>query len=50
MTAITIRLKGCRKAFADGTVAVHDLDLTVEAVKPWRFSARRAVAKPPPCA
>ncbi|ELQ18230.1 putative ABC transporter ATP-binding protein [Pseudomonas fluorescens BRIP34879] len=30
MTAITIRLKGCRKAFADGTVAVHNLDLTVE--------------------
>ena len=30
MTAITIRLQGCRKAFADGTVAVHDLDLTVE--------------------
>ncbi|WP_395606986.1 ABC transporter ATP-binding protein [Pseudomonas sp. B22129] len=30
MTAITIRLKGCRKAFADGTVAVHDLNLTVE--------------------
>jgi len=30
MTAITIRLQGCRKAFADGTVAVHDLNLTVE--------------------
>lgn len=30
MTAITIRLKGCRKAFADGTVAVQNLDLTIE--------------------
>ncbi|KAF1032837.1 MAG: Spermidine/putrescine import ATP-binding protein PotA [Pseudomonas sp.] len=30
MTAITIRLQGCRKAFADGTVAVQDLNLTVE--------------------
>jgi putative spermidine/putrescine transport system ATP-binding protein len=30
MTAITIRLQGCRKAFADGTVAVQGLDLTVE--------------------
>ncbi|MGE1155520.1 ABC transporter ATP-binding protein [Pseudomonas kitaguniensis] len=30
MTAITIRLQGCRKAFADGTVAVHDLNLTVK--------------------
>ncbi|WP_411388906.1 ABC transporter ATP-binding protein [Pseudomonas sp. MPB23] len=30
MTAITIRLQGCRKAFADGTVAVHDLNLSVE--------------------
>ncbi|RUP88765.1 ATP-binding cassette domain-containing protein, partial [Corynebacterium propinquum] len=30
MTAITLDLKGCRKAFADGTVAVHDLNLTVE--------------------
>lgn len=30
MTAITIRLQGCRKAFADGTVAVQDLSLTIE--------------------
>ncbi|MBK5438153.1 ABC transporter ATP-binding protein [Pseudomonas sp. TH32] len=30
MTAITLRLKGCRKAFADGTVAVQNLDLTIE--------------------
>jgi ABC-type Fe3+/spermidine/putrescine transport system ATPase subunit len=50
MTAITIRLQGCRKAFADGTVAVHDLNLTVEGGESWRFSARRAAAKPPPCA
>ncbi|WP_248796421.1 ABC transporter ATP-binding protein [Pseudomonas sp. MWU13-2105] len=31
MTGTTIRLEGCRKAFADGTVAVHDLNLTIEA-------------------
>ncbi|SFA91754.1 putative spermidine/putrescine transport system ATP-binding protein [Pseudomonas sp. NFIX10] len=31
MTGTTIRLAGCRKAFADGTVAVHDLDLTINA-------------------
>ena len=30
MTGTTIRLQGCRKAFADGTVAVHDLNLTIE--------------------
>lgn len=30
MTGTTIRLHGCRKAFADGTVAVHDLNLTIE--------------------
>ena len=29
MSGTTIRLQGCRKAFADGTVAVHDLDLTI---------------------
>ena len=31
MSGITIRLEGCRKAFSDGTVAVHDLNLTIEA-------------------
>ncbi|KGF65088.1 ABC transporter ATP-binding protein [Pseudomonas lutea] len=31
MTGTTLRLIGCRKAFADGTVAVHDLNLTIEA-------------------
>ena len=31
MTGTTIRLAGCRKAFSDGTVAVHDLDLTINA-------------------
>jgi putative spermidine/putrescine transport system ATP-binding protein len=31
MTGTTLRLTGCRKAFADGTVAVHDLNLTIEA-------------------
>lgn len=31
MTGTTIRLQGCRKAFADGTVAVQDLHLTIEA-------------------
>ncbi|WP_338524177.1 ABC transporter ATP-binding protein [Pseudomonas batumici] len=31
MTGTTIRLQGCHKAFADGTVAVHDLDLTIAA-------------------
>jgi putative spermidine/putrescine transport system ATP-binding protein len=31
MSGTTIRLAGCRKAFADGTVAVHDLDLTIDA-------------------
>jgi putative spermidine/putrescine transport system ATP-binding protein len=31
MTGTTIRLEGCRKAFSDGTVAVHDLNLTIEA-------------------
>ncbi|MCU1738525.1 MULTISPECIES: ABC transporter ATP-binding protein [unclassified Pseudomonas] len=31
MSGTTIRLQGCRKAFADGTVAVHDLDLSIEA-------------------
>ncbi len=30
MSGTTIRLKGCRKAFADGTVAVQDLHLTIE--------------------
>ncbi|NVZ77724.1 ATP-binding cassette domain-containing protein, partial [Pseudomonas gingeri] len=30
MTGTTIRLQGCRKAFSDGTVAVHDLNLTIE--------------------
>lgn len=30
MSGTTLRLRGCRKAFADGTVAVHDLDLTIE--------------------
>ncbi|WP_349973662.1 ABC transporter ATP-binding protein [Pseudomonas caspiana] len=30
MTGTTIRLQGCRKSFADGTVAVHDLNLTIE--------------------
>ncbi|RMU69652.1 ABC transporter, partial [Pseudomonas syringae pv. aptata] len=30
MSGTTIRLKGCRKAFADGTVAVKDLHLTIE--------------------
>lgn len=30
MSGTTIRLKGCRKAFADGTVAVEDLHLTIE--------------------
>ncbi|GFM83002.1 iron ABC transporter substrate-binding protein [Pseudomonas cichorii] len=30
MSGTTIRLKGCRKAFPDGTVAVHDLHLTIE--------------------
>ncbi|UZE09939.1 ABC transporter ATP-binding protein [Pseudomonas sp. B21-053] len=31
MTGTTIRLQGCRKAFSDGTVAVDDLNLTIEA-------------------
>lgn len=31
MTGTPIRLSHCRKVFADGTVAVHDLDLTIEA-------------------
>ncbi|MGI3745073.1 MAG: ABC transporter ATP-binding protein [Janthinobacterium lividum] len=31
MTGTTLRLVGCRKAFGDGTVAVHDLNLTIEA-------------------
>ncbi|MGD8217205.1 ABC transporter ATP-binding protein [Pseudomonas thivervalensis] len=31
MTGTTIRLAGCRKAFSDGTVAVQDLDLTINA-------------------
>lgn len=31
MTGTTIRLEGCRKAFSDGTVAVQDLNLTIEA-------------------
>jgi putative spermidine/putrescine transport system ATP-binding protein len=30
MSGTTIRLQGCRKAFADGTVAVHDLNLTIQ--------------------
>jgi putative spermidine/putrescine transport system ATP-binding protein len=30
MSGTPIRLQGCRKAFADGTVALHDLDLTIE--------------------
>lgn len=30
MSGTTLRLRGCRKAFADGTVAVHDLNLTIE--------------------
>lgn len=30
MTATTVRLAGCRKAFADGHVAVDNLDLTIE--------------------
>lgn len=31
MTGTPIRLQGCRKAFSDGTVAVDDLNLTIEA-------------------
>lgn len=30
MSGTTLRLRGCRKAFPDGTVAVHDLNLTIE--------------------
>jgi putative spermidine/putrescine transport system ATP-binding protein len=30
MSGTTIRLQGCRKAFSDGTVALHDLDLSIE--------------------
>ncbi len=30
MSGTTIRLQSCRKAFPDGTVAVHDLNLTIE--------------------
>jgi len=31
MSGTTIRLQGCRKAFTDGTVAVDNLNLTIEA-------------------